>query len=488
MPAPTLPKPKLATVPQTRYTTLIFDIGDVLVNWTPVKDDMLPPKELRRMLVSPTWAKFECGRISEEECYRCIASKLGVDVHKLASTLDASRKTLQFNSELFNFIDDVKARYGLSVYAMSNISAPDFAYIRSQEAPWGVFDDIYTSCQMQERKPDMPFYQKVLAHGNIDPTRTVFVDDKLDNVISARALGMKGIVFQSTEQVLRSLTNSLCGSVERARHYLQSHAGQLDSKTNTGIQLMENFAQFLIFDVTGGRSLIKYADSDGLFNFFQEKSQLTTEAYPCDLDTTALAWTTVKNGTDAQLHHVMDQMLRYLTPDGIVQDYFDNERPRLDPVVCVNVLSFFDAHGRIDELTPTLEWVGAILENRGYEDGTRYYTSGEPFLYFFARLLSRTGDASLRNRFEDTLAERLTERIGSPGDSLALAMRIIACSLLGLKNKVDMNRLLERQEMDGSWSDGWFYHYGMTGVQIGNSGLTTAFAVKAIELVASPEK
>lgn len=157
-------------------------------------------------------------------------------------------------------------------------------------------------------------------------------------------------------------------------------------------------------------------------------------------------------------------------------------------MVCVNVLSFFDAHGRIHELASTLEWVGAILENRGYEDGTRYYTSGEPFLYFFARLLSRTDDANLRNRFGDMLAERLTERIGSPGDSLALAMRIIACSLLGLKDKVDVKRLLERQEIDGSWSDGWFYHYGMTGIQIGNSGLTTAFAVKAIKLASSPEK
>lgn len=250
MPEATL---KSSSAAKTTYSTLIFDIGDVLVNWTPVKDNKLPPKELRRMLISPTWAKFECGRISEEECYQSIASQLGVEVHNLASTLEASRKTVRFNSELFAFIDDVKKRYGLSVYAMSNVSAPDIAYLRAQDAPWGVFDDIYTSCDMHERKPDMSFYQKVVAHGNIDPTRAIFVDDKLDNVISARALGMKGIVFQNTEQVLRSLTNSLCGSIERAHQYLRRHAGNLDSKTNTGIQFVENFAQFLIFDVTGDR-------------------------------------------------------------------------------------------------------------------------------------------------------------------------------------------------------------------------------------------
>ncbi len=252
MPAPTLQN-VASDAPQTRYSTLIFDIGDVLVNWTPVKDSTLPPKDLRRMLVSPTWAKFECGRVSEEECYQGIASQLGVEVHDLASSLAASRETLRFNLELFSFIDDVKKRYGLAVYAMSNISAPDFAYIRSKDAPWGVFDEIYTSCQMQERKPDMSFYQKVLSHGSIDPTRTIFVDDKLDNVISARALGMKGVVFQDTEQALRSLTNLLCGSVERAHGYLRRHAGHLDSETNTGIRLVENFAQFLIFDVTRDR-------------------------------------------------------------------------------------------------------------------------------------------------------------------------------------------------------------------------------------------
>jgi len=37
-----------------------------------------------------------------------------------------------------------------------------------------------------------------------------------------------------------------------------------------------------------------------------------------------------------------------------------------------------------------------------------------------------------------------------------------------------------RQCQDGSWEPGWMYRYGSTGVKIGNRGLTTALAVKAI--------
>ncbi len=178
--------------PQTRYSTLIFDIGDVLVNWTPVKDSTLPPKDLRRMLVSPTWAKFECGRISEEECYQGIASQLGVEVHDLASSLAASGETLaiQFGALQLHRRRQEALRPRRVRHEQHLCS--DFAYIRSKDAPWGVFDEIYTSCQMQERKPDMSFYQKVLSHGSIDPTRTIFVDDKLDNVIFSSSTRNEG--------------------------------------------------------------------------------------------------------------------------------------------------------------------------------------------------------------------------------------------------------------------------------------------------------
>lgn len=123
----------------------------------------------------------------------------------------------------------------------------------------------------------------------------------------------------------------------------------------------------------------------------------------------------------------------------------------------------------------------SVLVNRGYLDGTRYYKNPEAFLYFFSRFFA-LADADTRRQYSAVLVDRLTERIGSPGDSLELAMRVIACGSMGIRDDIDLERLLERQGLDGGWEDGWFYRYGMTGIFIGNKGLTTAFAMNAIQI------
>lgn len=73
------------------------------------------------------------------------------------------------------------------------------------------------------------------------------------------------------------------------------------------------------------------------------------------------------------------------------------------------------------------------------------------------------------------------ERIGAEGDALALAMRVLTCAAAGVPNTIDLPILLSMQELDGSFGIGWIYKYGKTGLRIGNRGLTTALALKALE-------
>lgn len=158
--------------------------------------------------------------------------------------------------------------------------------------------------------------------------------------------------------------------------------------------------------------------------------------------------------------------------------YFDHSRPRIDPVVCVNAITLFSSTGRQRELATTEDWVYSVLVNRAYVDGTLYYHTPEAFLYFLSRLTKASRHARLR--FTSLMRERVLELIGSPGDSLALAMRILVCAEVQVKNNVDVRRLLSQQRLDGSW-DGFFYRYGSADILIGNSGLTTALAVKALQ-------
>lgn len=84
-----------------------------------------------------------------------------------------------------------------------------------------------------------------------------------------------------------------------------------------------------------------------------------------------------------------------------------------------------------------------------------------------------------RSIMGELLRERCRERIGLPGDSLALGMRLHCCTRLSIKAEADFVNLLTMQRPDGGWEGGYVYRYA-SGLQITNRGLTTAIAARAI--------
>ena len=75
--------------------------------------------------------------------------------------------------------------------------------------------------------------------------------------------------------------------------------------------------------------------------------------------------------------------------------------------------------------------------------------------------------------------------MGTSGDAVVLAMRVIACASVGVKNVTDLRRLLALQLEDGSWGPGSLYRYGSSRIEIGNHGVATALALQAIDAVES---
>jgi putative hydrolase of the HAD superfamily len=54
----------------------------------------------------------------------------------------------------------------------------------------GVFDREFYSCDVGHVKPSAAFFEAILRAANLDPARTLFIDDRLDNVEAARACGL----------------------------------------------------------------------------------------------------------------------------------------------------------------------------------------------------------------------------------------------------------------------------------------------------------
>ncbi|KAF8874944.1 Haloacid dehalogenase-like hydrolase-domain-containing protein, partial [Infundibulicybe gibba] len=388
---------------------------------------------------------------------------------------------------MVRIIRELKA-LGFKLYVMSNISAPDYEYLRENvPMDWTLFDGIFISAEAHLRKPEIGFFKNVLSDIRAEPSRVLFVDDKFNNVLSARSTGMYGIVHSSSAETIRQLSNLCLNPITRAQSWLQLNKGKMLSVTSTGHTLDEIFSPLLIVEATGDHSLTKPINIVGQTNFFVNAATMTTDTLPNDLDTTSIGLLSSCAVSDsAAAHKVMDEMLQFKNEDGILQVYFDSKRPRIDPIVCTNVLTLFYRFGRGHQLKDTFAWVQDTLRHRAYTDGTPYYATAEAFLYFLGRLINES--AEVRRRIGALFESHLKERFGLPGDALALAMRLLAAAYIDPSLRllrtgpacVDAYRLRQLQSIDGSWAGGWLYRYGSSDIAIQNHGLTTAFGLKAL--------
>ena len=125
------------------------------------------------------------------------------------------------------------------------------------------------SAAAHERKPNIGFFKHLIEKTGIDPSLTIFVDDKLENVLTARSFGMQGIVFDDQEKAIKILKNLCYDPLLRGKRFLASHKRNLISVTSNNVELLEvglypffaafhltvpsfqNFSQLLILEATG---------------------------------------------------------------------------------------------------------------------------------------------------------------------------------------------------------------------------------------------
>ncbi|KAJ6490886.1 HAD-like protein [Mycena sanguinolenta] len=441
--------------PRQQYDNIIFDIGDVLFTWSAETKTTISASTLRKILRSATWFEYEKGNLGETECYDLVASEFKLESSEVAAAFQGARDSLAEDPKMIAMLHELKAS-GARLFAMSNISVPDWEVLRhkGKREDWELFEHVFTSAAARERKPNLGYFRHVLSETGIDSERTAFVDDKLENVLTGRSLGFRGIVFTKFEDVERQLKVLFRDPV-----HWRCPGGE--------------FAQLLILEATGDPSLVDYIEYPRLSNFFKSEGVLTTSSFPCDQDTTSIALSVAPHFTAATKQSVMDEILSYRNEDNIVTTYFDRTRPRIDPIVCINVLTFFHMNGRGEELSATLDWVV-----RGRHPLLLW---PDPFFFFLSRLIAVS--PSVRERFGPLFASRISKLFGSTGDALALSMRVLAAAVVGLCDIADHDRLLAMQELDGSWPMGWVYKYGAVDILIGTKGLTTALAVNALKEV-----
>jgi hypothetical protein len=83
------------------------------------------------------------------------------------------------------------------------------------------------------------------------------------------------------------------------------------------------------------------------------------------------------------------------------------------------------------------------------------------------------------------LRKRVQERVGIDGDALWLAMRILVCKSVGVPCPFEVEKLLSLQCEDGGWEQVYMYRFPGVDKKLGNRGVSTAFALKALTAVSN---
>ncbi|KAJ2992726.1 hypothetical protein NUW58_g2068 [Xylaria curta] len=495
---------------------VVFDLGGVLLEWDRHRVTGLCSGQFLTIMNTTTWHDLDRGVISLEEACKNFGELLGVDSAIVESSLEQAQSSLTVNVSLVKTIHDLRhSNPDLKFYILSNISKEHFEIVKSLDIPWPIFTLVFASGVEGMRKPDLCFFQHVVQQTGFRPSELLMVDDTAENICAARSLGMRGLLVDN--ELAKSggtLRNLLQDPLSRAEKFMKAKAGRHHSiiEGRSDLELEDNFAQLLIWELTGNADIIylKYPSGklhntqsqttskpngqvlnnwnveSGLWNYFYGTPILTTSQFPPDADTTSIAYLSLPEeclNQVADVRGVLDQMAGNLNPEGIMQTYFCKERPRITPEVRCNILRVFYrfGHGSDPRIRKTEEWVVKCLDNKACLNGNRHYSTPEAFLYFVARLYVECSE-NLRKELR-AIYDELRDRIDVPTNPLALALRISACQLVGIGlnlYKKDFELLMSLQEDDGGWPAGHFCCIGRTGARIGNRGFTTALAMNII--------
>jgi 2-haloacid dehalogenase len=191
---------------------VVFDLGGVLVHWDPrlIYRSMLASEELvEDFLAEVGFAEWnhsvDAGDHTWAEAVADLTARYPHHAELIAAYPVRFPESLAGPVE--GTVEVLRELHGAGVrlFALTNWSAELFPHARERFEFLQLFEAIVVSGEELLAKPDRRIFELVLTRYGLDPTRTVFVDDREVNVEAARAVGMHGLVFRDPGTLRRDL-------------------------------------------------------------------------------------------------------------------------------------------------------------------------------------------------------------------------------------------------------------------------------------------
>lgn len=192
---------------------VIFDIGNVLVDfrWRVLMEELKLSQETqaafeKTVFGSRWWGELDHGIYEEAEILEHFRedNKAYLDAFNLV--WENRDKLVEPYAYAVQWIENLKSS-GRNVYLLSNYPKDVFA-LHAECGRFPFLDKVdgkVVSGFVRMVKPDADIYEYLLSEYGLNADECVFIDDREENVETAKALGMGGIVFQGYKQACSEL-------------------------------------------------------------------------------------------------------------------------------------------------------------------------------------------------------------------------------------------------------------------------------------------
>lgn len=190
---------------------IILDIGNVLLSFKPkeyfvklLQDERKSDEIISFMLGSDIWKEYDLGNYTLEDVKDKLKKELPHYEEEIDLVLSHWTQLLTPITYTMNKIDEWKQQ-GYKIYLLSNLNKEADEYIQKHFSFYEKADGKVLSYRANIAKPDTRIYAHLCDKYDLKPSECLFIDDCIENVLSAITFGIASIHFKDVEQVKHDL-------------------------------------------------------------------------------------------------------------------------------------------------------------------------------------------------------------------------------------------------------------------------------------------
>ncbi len=183
---------------------VIFDIGNVLIEWQPERYyDRVYGEDRRRALFDAVDLHWMNERVDRGEPFREVIYETAEAYPDWRAEIrDWHDNWIELATPVIDHSVTLLRRLrakGVPVHCLTNFGVESYAYAQTQFDFLNEFDIEFVSGRMQVTKPDPRIYEMVEEGVGVAPGAILFADDRDANVAAAEARGWQAHLFDGPE-------------------------------------------------------------------------------------------------------------------------------------------------------------------------------------------------------------------------------------------------------------------------------------------------